>query len=424
MDDVSSAREDKACPSSPSASLGPSSLSGEGLDSQASHFYQLEDGQLAFLHPLTMRCLMAEAGGRHALLPQVVEGTVLEAETLVLTPELRGRYGFLKHLPLYSSVKLVELALPPALLSPPTLELFKPEMKKRAQRRKQRERAEEREAARRAREVEREAVREAGRRSSLTEEEIRRIQAQREKGVDLNGPQPWEAARMVSGGDRWEEAGEGEDGGKEGEKEGGVLSGSPSEERRALTSSFAEVIRKKGGAATTMLREEMFPALGGGGGGSPAPMSSSPPGRKSDPPPLSGAVPANGGTGGASGTGGSGGRDCSSPPSLRASAPPLGRVPEPGSGGEGGRGVWTGRTPFSVTSGTSSSLPERSEAGGMWQAGQASPGASIPPTASDGKEPPRPGKQPLQPHQQQKKKGKGGGKGIPIFSTGSQRSYG
>jgi hypothetical protein len=493
MDDVPSAREDKACPSSPPASLGPSSLSGEGLDSQASHFYQLEDGQLAFLHPLTMRCLMAEAGGRHALLPRVVEGTVLEAETLVLTPELRGegngwgrgrsgvrlcahgpkgpvwmvggfparrgatyagetftvhseahcvvhsharrlvlllsppptgRYGFLKHLPLYSSVKLVELALPPALLSPPTLELFKPEMKKRAQRRKQRERAEEREAARRAREVEREAVREAGRGSSLTEEEIRRIQAQREKGVDLNGPQPWEAARMVSGGDRREEAGDGEDGGKEGEKEGGGLSGSPSEERRALTSSFAEVIRKKGGAATTVLREEMVPALGGGGGGSPAPMSSSPPGRKSDPPPLSGAVPANGGTGGTSGTGGSGGRDCSSSPSLRASAPSMGRVREPESGGEGGRGVWTGRTPFSVTLGTSSSLPERSETGGMWQAGQASPGASVSPTASDGKEPPRPGKQPLQPHQQQKKKGKGGGKGIPIFSTGSQRSYG
>jgi hypothetical protein len=70
-----------------------------------SHFYQLRDGSYAFLHPLNMRCLMADAGGESRRLPPRVEGRVLEVEGVTLTPELRGRYGFLKHLPLYSQVR-------------------------------------------------------------------------------------------------------------------------------------------------------------------------------------------------------------------------------------------------------------------------------------------------------------------------------
>lgn len=96
------------------ASVGSSSSSSSSVDREGkaqpsppdpvSHFYQLRDGSYAFLHPLNMRCLMADAGGESRRLPPRVEGRVLEVEGVTLTPELRGRYGFLKHLPLYSQV--------------------------------------------------------------------------------------------------------------------------------------------------------------------------------------------------------------------------------------------------------------------------------------------------------------------------------
>jgi len=108
-----------------------------------SYFFQSNDGQYVFLHPLNMRCLMAEAEGQFHRLPGHVSGKVLEVETISLTGELRGRYSFLKHLPLYCSIMLVELDLKP-FLSEATYSQFKAEIKKRQQKRKSRERAEAR----------------------------------------------------------------------------------------------------------------------------------------------------------------------------------------------------------------------------------------------------------------------------------------
>lgn len=108
-----------------------------------SYFFQSSDGQYIFLHPLNMRCLMAEAEGQFQRLPCHVHGKVLEVETISLTAEVRGRYSFMKHLPLYCSVMLVELDLKP-FLSEATYGQFKQEIKKRQQRRKNKGRSEAR----------------------------------------------------------------------------------------------------------------------------------------------------------------------------------------------------------------------------------------------------------------------------------------
>lgn len=101
--------DDSGASSSASVASGDGGREGKAHPSASpdpvSHFYQLRDGSYAFLHPLNMRCLMADAGGDSRRLPPRVEGRVLEVEGMTLTPELRGRYGFLKHLPLYSQVR-------------------------------------------------------------------------------------------------------------------------------------------------------------------------------------------------------------------------------------------------------------------------------------------------------------------------------
>ena len=149
-----------------------------GGDSAISHFYQLSDGQYAFLHPLNMRCLMADAEGQHGRLPERVEGRVLEVEAMTLTPEIRSRYAFLKHLSLYSHVKLVELDLKP-VLSEATYAQFRADIKKRQQRRKNKEKAEKREKKAASGSPK-------GLGLGLTEEELQEMKARRE-AVDLDG---------------------------------------------------------------------------------------------------------------------------------------------------------------------------------------------------------------------------------------------
>ncbi len=359
-----------------------------------SYLYQVADGQYVFLHSLNMKCLMADAGGAHARLPERVEGKVLEVEKVVLSPEVRARYGFLKHLPLYSQVQLVELDLRPPCLSSATYELFKPEIKKRATRRKNKERADARErklAALASGEVG--ALRGIG----LTEEEIREIKERRES-VDLDGPLPWQAMLIGEEKDpekvqeqilRLREEGGGVEGATDGEGGGGETSGTSPP---APKGSFAEITRKNGHFPA--LREEMFPALGGGGPGllsSSPPSSSSTAGASSSP--WGAPVPSSGG-----------------PPPVVGS-PPL-DITSPSSTGGGGGGVWGSRS--NTSSNPSSPPPHMNLGTTAWgaaasRAGSASGGgASAPPELS----------------KQKKGKGKGGGKGVSIFSTGSQRSYG
>lgn len=130
------------------------------LDQGATHFYQSEDGQLCFLSKFNMSCLVAEftpsvpetepnealtPAQRRRLrpLPDVVEGNVLEKETVHLSPDVRKRMPFLSHLPLYTDIMFVELDLN-RLLSAETKEKFKGEMEKRRKKRKNKVTAEKR----------------------------------------------------------------------------------------------------------------------------------------------------------------------------------------------------------------------------------------------------------------------------------------
>jgi hypothetical protein len=81
-------------------------------------YYQAYDGQLCYLSGLNVACLLHEFslyGNEHSMnesdrlrrtlpLPDYVEGTVVEVETMVVTPALVKRKHFLSHIPFGSSV--------------------------------------------------------------------------------------------------------------------------------------------------------------------------------------------------------------------------------------------------------------------------------------------------------------------------------
>mmetsp|Transcript_31932 Transcript_31932/g.52696 ORF Transcript_31932/g.52696 Transcript_31932/m.52696 type:complete len:707 (+) Transcript_31932:127-2247(+) len=130
------------------------------LEEHASQFYQSTDGQLCFLSKFNMNCLIEEFSThepeeavqtdtiysqirkRHPL-PDLLEGNVLEVESLHLTPEMRKRMPFLSHLPFYTDIVFVELDLN-RILSNKTKQKFKAELEKRNRRRKNKVVAEKR----------------------------------------------------------------------------------------------------------------------------------------------------------------------------------------------------------------------------------------------------------------------------------------
>lgn len=130
------------------------------LDQDTTHFYQSEDGQLCFLSRFNMSCLLEEFTAsvpddntdeelapsqlrRRRPLPDVIEGNVLDKESVHLTPDVRKRMPFLSHLPLYTDIQFVELDLN-CMLSAETKQKFKAEMEKRRKKRKSKVNAEKR----------------------------------------------------------------------------------------------------------------------------------------------------------------------------------------------------------------------------------------------------------------------------------------
>ena len=112
-------------------------------------FYQTSDGQLCFLSGFNMACLNHEHNGMYQYLPSIIEGQVVNVETVHMTHETRKRLTFLHHLPLYTDVKLVELNLfaiqeGKPYLSEETKRKFQREHEKRRKRRKQKKREERR----------------------------------------------------------------------------------------------------------------------------------------------------------------------------------------------------------------------------------------------------------------------------------------
>ncbi|CAB3984535.1 RING finger 10, partial [Paramuricea clavata] len=118
-----------------------SSLSSE--NAQFYYFYQAEDGQHIFLHPINARCLIKEYGSLEHC-PQTIAGNIVEMECHTQTEELRRRFRYLRHLPLTCEFVICELDLKQPVVSWGTLSYFKDDLCKRRLRRQKKAKEEAR----------------------------------------------------------------------------------------------------------------------------------------------------------------------------------------------------------------------------------------------------------------------------------------
>ncbi|NXX41115.1 RNF10 protein, partial [Tricholaema leucomelas] len=87
------------------------------------YFYQAEDGQCMYLHPVNVRCLVREYGSLEKS-PEKITAAVVETTGYSMTEDIRQRHRYLCHLPLTCEFSICELALKPPIISKETLELF------------------------------------------------------------------------------------------------------------------------------------------------------------------------------------------------------------------------------------------------------------------------------------------------------------
>ncbi|XP_061622461.1 RING finger protein 10 [Phyllopteryx taeniolatus] len=107
------------------------------------YFYQAEDCQQMFLHPVNVRCLLREYGSLEAS-PDSITATVVEIEGHTVTEEIRRRHRYLSHLPLTCEFSICELSLQPPILSKETMDTFEDELEKRKRLRQKKARDEKR----------------------------------------------------------------------------------------------------------------------------------------------------------------------------------------------------------------------------------------------------------------------------------------
>uniref|UniRef100_A0A4W5MQ43 E3 ubiquitin-protein ligase RNF10 n=1 Tax=Hucho hucho TaxID=62062 RepID=A0A4W5MQ43_9TELE len=107
------------------------------------YFYQAEDCQQMFLHPVNVRCLLREYGSLEAS-PHTITATVVEIEGQTITEEIRRRHRYLAHLPLTCEFSICELALHPPTLSKETLDSYADDLEKRKRLRQKKARDEKR----------------------------------------------------------------------------------------------------------------------------------------------------------------------------------------------------------------------------------------------------------------------------------------
>ncbi|NXS01591.1 RNF10 protein, partial [Oxylabes madagascariensis] len=93
------------------------------------YFYQAEDGQCMYLHPVNVRCLVREYGSLEKS-PEKITAAVVEITGYSMTEDIRQRHRYLCHLPLTCEFSICELALKPPVISKETLELFSVKAKK------------------------------------------------------------------------------------------------------------------------------------------------------------------------------------------------------------------------------------------------------------------------------------------------------
>ncbi|XP_051509598.1 RING finger protein 10-like isoform X1 [Myxocyprinus asiaticus] len=135
--------EDKPVEDNPQASqneTGPQQNSHYG---PYYYFYQAEDGQQMFLHPVNVRCLQREYGSLENS-PQSITATVVEIDGQTVTEDIRRRHRYLSHLPLTCEFSLCELHLQPPVLSKETLDSFSDDLEKRKRLRQKKVRDEKR----------------------------------------------------------------------------------------------------------------------------------------------------------------------------------------------------------------------------------------------------------------------------------------
>ncbi|NXY44768.1 RNF10 protein, partial [Ceuthmochares aereus] len=97
--------------------------SGHLSNSPFYYFYQAEDGQCMYLHPVNVRCLVREYGSLEKS-PEKITASVVEITGYSMTEDIRQRHRYLCHLPLTCEFSICELALKPPVISKETLELF------------------------------------------------------------------------------------------------------------------------------------------------------------------------------------------------------------------------------------------------------------------------------------------------------------
>ncbi|KFO23766.1 RING finger protein 10 [Fukomys damarensis] len=107
------------------------------------YFYQAEDGQHMFLHPINVRCLVREYGSLERS-PEKISATVVEIAGYSMSEDVRQRHRYLSHLPLTCEFSICELALQPPVVSRETLEMFSDDIEKRKRQRQKKAREERR----------------------------------------------------------------------------------------------------------------------------------------------------------------------------------------------------------------------------------------------------------------------------------------
>ncbi|KAM5238951.1 E3 ubiquitin-protein ligase RNF10 isoform 2-T2 [Ctenodactylus gundi] len=107
------------------------------------YFYQAEDGQHMFLHPINVRCLVREYGSLEQS-PEKISATVVEIAGYSMSEDVRQRHRYLSHLPLTCEFSICELALQPPVVSKETLEIFSDDIEKRKRQRQKKAREERR----------------------------------------------------------------------------------------------------------------------------------------------------------------------------------------------------------------------------------------------------------------------------------------
>ncbi|XP_058137453.1 E3 ubiquitin-protein ligase RNF10 isoform X2 [Dasypus novemcinctus] len=107
------------------------------------YFYQAEDGQHMFLHPVNVRCLVREYGSLEQS-PEKISATVVEIAGYSMSEDVRQRHRYLSHLPLTCEFSICELALQPPVVSKETLEIFSDDIEKRKRQRQKKAREERR----------------------------------------------------------------------------------------------------------------------------------------------------------------------------------------------------------------------------------------------------------------------------------------